>query len=105
MSVMYVIKRGDKYLKDGRYYHSDPVEVDKIEEARFFKSIQGARNSRYRIRKVSEEYERWSDNYRKTGIVTPPWERPKYYHPTDLLDGYSIVPVNINVKTTVCSLL
>lgn len=103
MSVMYVIKRGDKYLKDGKNYFDPPIEVDKIEEARLFKSVSGARDSRYRIRKFSEEYKRWYTIHRKTGEL---WKMGhSFYHPTELLDGYSIIPVNIKVKTTICSLL
>ena len=93
----YVIKKGDKYLKDGRYYHSDPVEVGNIAEARFFKTLQGARSSRYCIRVLSEEYQEWANDNRN-------WSekgRPPYYHPTKLKDGYPIVPVTIKATVQV----
>ena len=96
----YVIKKGDKYLKDGRYYFSDPVEVDNIAEARFFKTLQGARSSRYRIRKITKEHIEWYEEYRKTG-VEPKGGQPPLYHPTKLKDGYSIVPVTIKATVQV----
>lgn len=96
----YVVKKGDKYLRDGKNYHSPPKEVDNIADARFFKSIRGAMNSRYYPRKISEEYEKWSENYKKTGIPTPRYA-PPLYHPTDLRDGYSIVPITIKATIQV----
>lgn len=93
----YVIKKGDKYLKDGRYYHSDPVEVGNIAEARFFKTLQGARSSRYYIRELNEAYEEWASNNKERSERN----RPPFFHPTKLKDGYSIVPVTIKATIQV----
>lgn len=96
--IKYVIKKGDKYLKDGN--HSIPIEVDNIAEARFFKSLRGAMNSRYYIREISKERQEWWDNYKKTGVPDPR-KGPALYHPTKLKDGYSIVPVTIKATVQV----